>query len=159
MAVGLPDACLTTNAAAVLAASEDGNTPQWDPTNGHCDATYSWLRNRGASPEHLRLTAGIPHAGFLILHLRNYAAWQIRVNGRLVAFGADRAMARLPQREDGLMAVPVPAGQVEIAIDWTTTRNEVIGRWLSALALVLLAGLFWLERRISPRSSRLAQPA
>ena len=48
VAIGLPDACLSTNAATVLAAAaSDGTIPEWDPANGHCDATYSWIRRNG----------------------------------------------------------------------------------------------------------------
>ena len=92
MAIGLPDACLSNNANVVLAKSDDGNTPEWDPANGHCDATYSWLQHYGRiSPEHLRLDAETPHAGYLILHLRDYAAWKVNLNGHDVAFGANAA--------------------------------------------------------------------
>ncbi len=31
VAIGLPDACLTTNPAVVLATADDGNIPEWDP--------------------------------------------------------------------------------------------------------------------------------
>ena len=150
VAFGLPDACLTTAPDTVLAVADDGNVPQWDPANGHCNAIYKWQHpNRRLSHEHLRLSADIPHAGFLILHLRKYAAWQVRVNGRLIAFGADPLLSALPHRDDGLMAVPVSAGHVDLAIDWTTTRDMVIGRWLSALALFALIPLHFLERRSS----------
>jgi hypothetical protein len=148
VAFGLPDACLTTNSATVLAIADDGNVPQWDPANGHCDATYKWQGPDGRfSPEHLRLAADIPHPGFLILRLRTYAAWQVRVNGRLIAFGADPVLPPLPRRHDGLMAVPVTAGHVELAIDWATTRDAILGRWLTGLALILLIALYSAERR------------
>jgi hypothetical protein len=151
LTIGLPDACLSANATTVLAAaSSDGTVPEWDPANGHCDATYSWIHPSGPfHPEHRRLTADTPHAGFLILHLRDYAAWQVRVNGRLLAFGANPIITPLPHRDDGLMAVPVPKGHVELAIDWATTRDAIIGRWLSAISLILLAGLYFAERRPS----------
>lgn len=141
--IGVPDACLLTNATTVLApASDDGTIPEWDPANGHCDATYSWLRDNGSiHSEHRRIIADIPHAGFLILHLREYAAWQVRVNGRLLAFGADPILTPLPHRDDGMMAVPVPQGHVELAIDWATTRDVIIGRWLSLIASIFLAAL------------------
>ena len=151
VAVGLPDACLTTNPDTVLATASDGNIPQWDPANGHCDAIYSW--QAASQPEHLRLSAGIPHAGFLILHLRNYAAWQVRVNGRLLAFGADPILPRLPHRDDGLIAVPVAHGPVQISIDWATTGDEVLGRWLTGLSLLALLGLYAVERRSSKHTS------
>lgn len=148
MAIGIPDACLTTNPEEVLAASDDGNIPEWDPANGHCNATYSWQRHNGRfSAEHLRLSADIPHQGFLILHLRNYATWQIRVNGTLLAFGADPMLPPLPHRPDGLMVVPVAQGHTDLTIDWATTSDEVAGRWLSFLALLGLGGLFLAERR------------
>jgi hypothetical protein len=151
VAVGVPDACLATNATTVLAAaSSDGTVPEWDSANGHCDATYSWMRNKGqVGAEHRRIRAEIPHTGFLILHLREYAAWQVRVNGRLLAFEANPVLTPLPHRDDGMMAVPVPQGHVEVAIDWATTRDVIIGRWLSAIFLILLAALYIAERRAS----------
>lgn len=148
VAFGLPDACLTSNPETVLAVAEDGNVPQWSPANGHCDAIYQW-QGHGSKfiPEHLRLAADIPHAGFLILRLRNYAAWQVRVNGRLIAFGADPILPPLPHRHDGLMALPVTKGHIQLAIVWTTTRDVIIGRCLSGLALIALLGLYLAERR------------
>ena len=154
VAVGLPDACLTTNPAVVLAVSEDGNSPEWEPANSHCDATYSWS---GRNPEHRRLTADLPHAGFLVLRLRNYAAWRVRVDRNLIAFGADPFLAPLPPREDGLMTVPVHAGHNEIAIDWATTPDEITGRWITAVALIFLAALYFVERG-SSTSNRSSQP-
>jgi hypothetical protein len=45
------------------------------------------------------------------------------------------------------MAVPVPQGPVELAVDWTTTADVLAGRWLSVLALLALTGVFLLERK------------
>ena len=151
VAVGLPDACLSPDATAVLAAaSSDGTIPEWDPANGHCDATYSWIHHNGTVPlERRRITADIPQAGFLILRLREYAPWQVRVNGRLLAFGADPVLPPLPHRDDGLMAVPVPQGHVELSVDFAATRDVIIGRWISALSLLLLGVLYFTERRLS----------
>ena len=150
--VGVPDACLVADATTILAASSDGTIPEWDPANGHCDATYSWIRRDGHIPtEHRRIIADTPHAGFLILHLREYAAWQVRVNDRLVAFGVDPALEPLPHRDDGMMAIPVPRGQVEVAIDWGITRDVILGRWLSALSVIFVIALCIVERRSSER--------
>jgi hypothetical protein len=151
MAVGLPDACLTSNPNVVLAKSDDGNITQWDPANGHCDATYSWLRHFGRlSPEHLRIDAETSHAGYLILHLRDYAAWKVNVNGRDVAFGAKAAYPKLPRRDDGLMAVPVPQGAVQLDIDWITTGDVIMGRLLSIMSLGYIIILFLVERKLAP---------
>jgi hypothetical protein len=78
----------------------------------------------------------------MILRLRAYPAWQVRVNGQVVD--------SLPARADGLMAVPVPQGPVNLAVDWTTTGDEIAGRWVSALALALLVSLCFLERKPGP---------
>ncbi len=159
MAIGLPDACLTNDPAVVLAKSDDGNIPQWDPVNGHCDATYSWLRQKGhVSPEHLRLVADTPHAGYLILHLRDYAAWKVEVNGNAVAFGASPGYAALPHRDDGLMSVPVPQGPAQIHVDWITTGDVVMGRLLSLMSLGYLAVLYLIERKLNAAHRVKAEP-
>lgn len=158
MAIGLPDVCLTSNPAVVLAKSEDGNIPAWDPANGHCDATYSWQRQKGhAAPEHLRLAADIPHAGYLILHLRSYAAWKVDVNGLVVALGASPIYATLPHRDDGLLTVPVSQGRVRLDVDWTTTGDTVMGRLLSLMSLGYITVLCLIERKLAARGVK-AEP-
>ncbi len=62
--------------------------------------------------------AVIPHPGYLILRLRSYPAWKVGVNGRPVV--------GMPQREDGLIAVPVQQGPVEVAIDWIATPDVLL---------------------------------
>ena len=68
----------------------------------------------------------------------------VKVNGQPVA--------DLPQRDDGLIAVPVPQGPVDLTVDWTTTADVIAGRWLSALGVLLLTGLCLLERRLCSRA-------
>jgi hypothetical protein len=156
VATGLPAACLTSNPATVLGAlpeSQDGQgqdsqdaddaQPIWNSAQGSCEETLRW---QSSQPEHRRLQALIPRAGFLILRLRAYPAWRITVNGQ--------PLASLPRRDDGLIVVPVPQGPINLAVDWTTTPDVIAGRWLSALAALLLAGLWLLERKLSrPRLS------
>lgn len=137
--MGLPDACLARDPLLVLGAGADGLTPRFK--DGACDTTFASGANRGkALAEHFRISAVMPHAGYLILKLRSYPAWRVTVNGRV----ADS----LPRREDGLMAVPVPQGPVELAVDWTTTSDVIAGRLLSLLALCALTGLYWTERKL-----------
>jgi hypothetical protein len=141
VATGLPDACLVSDPATVLGALPSGpitdeSAPVWKAGQNSCDATLSW---QPGSPEHKRLRAVVRHPGFLILRLRGYPAWRATVNGRVA--GA------LPQRDDGLMVVPVPRGQVDLAVDWADLPVIINGRWLSALAVLLLAGLWFLERK------------
>ena len=142
IATGLPDACLVTDPATTLgvlpkSVEADDAIPAWNVAQGSCDVTLSWQLDQ---PEHRRLAALIPHAGFLILRLRGYPAWRIAVNGRLIA--------SLPRRDDGLIAVPIPQGKFDLAVDWTTTPDVIAGRWLSALAVLLLTALWLLERKL-----------
>ncbi|MGA7245842.1 MAG: hypothetical protein WBX19_21850 [Terracidiphilus sp.] len=159
IAIGLPDACLTTNPAVVLARADDGNIPEWDPANGHCDATYQWIRHKGQlSAEHLRLTADTPHAGYLVLHLRNYAAWKVGVNGEIVALGASPLYASLPRRDDGLMVVPVPQGPVRLDVDWTITGDVIMGRLLSLISFGCITVLCLIERKLAAARRVDAEP-
>jgi hypothetical protein len=142
VATGLPDACLVSDPATVLGVSSsspesDEAEPVWQAGQGSCEAILSW---QPGSPEHKRIRAVVPHLGYLLLRLRSYPAWRVQVNGR--------AVGDLPRREDGLMAVPVAQGSIDLAVDWTTTPDVIVGRWLTALAALLLVGLWLLERKL-----------
>jgi hypothetical protein len=145
VAAGLPFACLVSDPATVLgiASETPDSPPAWEPGQRSCAATFEATQNQA---EHLRLAASTPHAGFLILRLRTYPAWRVRLNGRTIY--------DLPRREDGLMAVPVPQGPVDLAVDWTTTPDVRAGRWLSGLAVLTITALCALERNlVGPRLS------
>jgi hypothetical protein len=157
VATGLPFACLVSDPSVVLGAfptgEEPGAQPAWDAAQGSCLVTYRQAADlqgdahgpsdaRGdTNPEHPRLAALTPNAGFLILRLRRYPAWHVTENGRRIS--------AMPARDDGLMAVPVPQGAVELTFDWTATPDVIAGRWLSAIALALVTALCLLERRFS----------
>ena len=80
------------------------------------------------NPEHREMRATTPHAGYLVLRLVSYPAWQ---------HSRQRpAPAALPKRDDGLIAVPVPQGPVDLTVDWTTSPDVVAGRWLSAFSVL-----------------------
>jgi hypothetical protein len=143
VATGLPDACLVSDPGTELGVLPDGADPDnanpaWNTAQGSCDATMRWQDDR---PEHRLMRGAISHAGFLILRLRSYPAWRIAVNGMPVA--------SLPRRNDGLIAVPVQQGQVDLAVDWTTTPDVIVGRWLSGLTVLLLTGLWFFERMLN----------
>ena len=139
---GLPAACLTASRGTPLGTPSGiiGVAPIWTAYNGSCEAVVSTATGH---PEHLRFTATFAHPGYLVLRLRSYPAWRIRLNGQ--------PAANLPQRADGLIAVPVLQGAVNLTVDWTTTPDAWAGRWLSGLALILVTGLCLLERRLSRR--------
>jgi len=151
-AIGLPGACVVADPATVLGkgTGDPDAPPVWQAAQGSCEETFA------ASPvsaknhaEQFEVRANTGRAGYLILRLHSYPAWRVLVNGRPVADS--------PKRDDGLIAVPVAQGPVEITADWTATPDILLGRWCSALALFLVTGLWLLERRFLRQSqSRLS---
>jgi hypothetical protein len=132
VASGLPDGCLVEDPAQVLGESDTGSAVIWYAEQGSCDDTFTAQR---WDQEHKLLEFDSDHKGFLILRLRRYPAWQIAVNGQ--------SAGTAPAREDGLIVVPIPEGPVRLTVDWQITPDLIIGRWISAIAAVLLLGL-WL---------------
>ena len=143
VATGLPFSCLVSGPATALGkgSGTHDEPPEWDAGQGSCEATFEAAQYAGEPKfEHLRIDAVTPHAGFLVLRLRTFPAWRVTVNGQ----PAESA----PARDDGLMIVPVPQGEVNLAVDWITTPDVVAGRWLTGLAVLLITGLCLLERRL-----------
>ena len=144
LAIGLPGACLVSDPNTLLGkgSGEPDTFPAWEASQGSCDETFDASPMRVKShAEHFEIMASTSHAGYIILRLRRYPAWRILLNGQPVTTA--------PQRDDGLFAVPVPKGRVDLTADWTTTPDVIAGRWLSGLALLMVASLFLLERRLS----------
>jgi len=138
IATALPDACFTADSSTALGIVGPGELiPNWRAGQGSCEATATAQLRQ---PERLRIAMVTPHAGFLILRLLRYPAWRVTINGR--------PASPLPQRDDGLIAVPVPLGPVNVAVDWVTTPDALAGRCLSGLGLLLLAALALVERRL-----------
>lgn len=142
VATSLPDACLVADPRQPLGGGDPNLTLQWTPAQRSCIATYNFAANIG-NTEHRKLSATIPHDGYLVLRLRRYPAWRVRVNGR--------ASGQFNQREDGMIAIAVPAGPIHIAVDWTTTPDVTASRWLSLLGLAALLTVAAIEiKRPSP---------
>ena len=148
VATGLPDACLVSNAKATLGVIDTaGANPDWWVEQHSCAATFARTADSAhAGPEHLEIKAEMPQPGTLILRLRSYPAWRIRVNGQ----PASEAVAR----EDGLIDLAVQQGPVDITADWTTTSDVWVGRWLSiaALFVITLLGLPGWQRQRRERT-------
>jgi len=144
IAKGLPDGCFSAAADTVLgvAATTDA-IPVWRRDQGSCEMVASSALRQ---PEHLRIDLVAPHAGFLILKLLSFPAWRMRVN--------DRTVEPSDARDDGLMAVAVPQGPVQVTADWSTTPDVIAGRTMSAAGLVLLFGIgftVWKRARLRVR--------
>ncbi len=142
IARGLPDACLVSDPSTALGKPDrddpDAN-PIWTPDQPGCLATFGAAHDADAGPENRRFRITTPQPGYLVLRLLRYPAWTVRLNGQLVN--------ALPQRDDGLIVVPVPSGKLDLNLDWTITPDIIAGRWLSRVSVLLLAGLFSLELR------------
>jgi hypothetical protein len=145
VALDLPAACLVADPLTPLGGGDPDLSPQWAPEQGSCLATFPSEPVQDLDDvRHKRFRATASRPGFLVLRLREYPAWLVRVNGNPVA--------KRPVRDDGLMAVPVPAGSVVVTVDWTTTPDVRLGRWISLLALLLVTALgVALRRRPHPK--------
>jgi hypothetical protein len=160
IATGLPDACLVSDPTIVLGKPDpddpDAN-PAWAPDQNTCQATFTQVGGFQTNPEHRSFVATIPHPGYLVLRLLRYPAWVIHLNGQpltaaLTATPTADQLTALPQRADGLIAVPVPSGPIHLTIDWTITPDVLAGRWLCGISALLLAGLWLYElRRVRTR--------
>ena len=93
----------------------------------------------GTAPHHLAVHLDRPEA--LILNLRDYPTWAIAVNGK-------PQKAHL-QRDDGLLAVALPAGDDVVDVRWHTLPDMWAGDALSLLAVLTAAGLWLRSRRIN----------
>lgn len=142
----MPSACLLDSASN--AATQEG-APAWDGEPASCKSSRWRQMSLIADPSAPEASRYMPeqkwfmgiaeHAGYLILRLRYYPAWGVKVNGIPVTATAER--------ERGLMAVPIPAGDVQVSVNWTTTPDVVAGRLVSAVALLLIAGMYLFERK------------
>ncbi len=80
------------------------------------------------APPNLSIHSLIPQT--LILNLRDYPAWRITLN--------QTPISTRQQRDDGLIAIPIPAGTSTIAIRYAHTLDQTIGNTLSGFSLILL---------------------
>ena len=92
----------------------------------------------GIAPRHLQLNLLQPE--ILILNLRDFPAWQVYRNGTLIT--------QHLQRDDGLLAIALPAGASVIDVRWHRTGDQILGDVLSLLALLVLGALLLRSRTI-----------
>jgi hypothetical protein len=138
IAENLPAGCLVDDPNQVLGAVVgDDPQPQWAASQKSCRAALA--EPAVADARHWEARGDLPSPGYLVLRLRRYPAWDLRVNGR--------AVADLGSREDGLMVAAVPAGRVDVTAGWRVTPDVRRGRWISLGALALVGGLGIATRR------------
>jgi 6-pyruvoyl-tetrahydropterin synthase-like protein len=91
--------------------------------------------------EQKSFTAEMSAPDNLALHLFNYPAWRVEVNGRQV-----QAATR---EGTGQMLVPVQAGANRVQITFIRTWDRTAGGWISGLAFSLALVLLWRPTPVS----------
>jgi hypothetical protein len=140
VATGLPDACFVTDPDTTLGVVDTaGANPDWWVEQHTCQAIFPAREEPARSRrQSFHLHGVMPADGYLILRLRSFPAWRVRLNGA-------EAGPTL-QRDDGLIDVAVPKGAIDLTAEWETTTDVVIGRSISVAALVFFVVLWWVKR-------------
>jgi uncharacterized membrane protein len=112
-----------------------GNPGYW--LSDTADAAAPASTSPGPAPRDLELIAPAPT--ILVLNLRDYPSWHVVRNGTAIT-------TRL-HRDDGLIAIPLPAGTSRIQLAFETSRDQQIGYLVSSLSLLLLTLLLVLSDR------------
>lgn len=122
-----------------LTADNDALTP------GH--AAY-WLSdvpdasgpvNPAPAPTPGHFSVATPRPEFLILNLRNYPAWQVLLNGEV--------QPAREQRNDGLIALPIPSGVSSIDLRYRNLPDDPFGYGVSVVSVLALGTALAGERR------------
>jgi hypothetical protein len=108
------------------------NPPYWLAPDPNAKAPAN--TQPGPAPNHVIVNAPAPED--LILNLRDYPAWRVTLNGTPIT---DHL-----QRDDGLVAIPIPAGPSTIDVHYAQSPDQILGDILSLTSLALL--LFFLLR-------------
>jgi len=134
---GLPLVRILNAPDADEADSSIALNPQWKPdlqeTLPAQISTPVW------QSENKTIAITTPTGGYAVLRLVDYPAWRVILNRKPVT--------TRPHRDDGLMVIPIPAGQSLITIRYTATADVKLARAISLLAACILIALFAQSRR------------
>jgi hypothetical protein len=109
-------------------ALRPGSPPYWLASEPTAAAPVGSAAGR--VPMHFSFHAKVP--AFLVLNLRDYPAWHVYLNGN--------EDSERDQRDDGLIAFSVPAGESTVALRYVRGLDDLVGDGLSiATALMLVA--------------------
>lgn len=114
--------------------------PDWQPDSpeSHPDLQPAKIQIQRWQVEHMTATIQSPQPGFAILRLMDYPAWRVHVNGK--SFPP-------PQRDDGLITIPIAAGTSTIDVQYATTPDAWAGRAVSLISIALWLALAAKTRR------------
>ncbi len=91
---------------------------------------HAAIRVSAWTAERKLFTAEMSAPDNLALHLFNYPAWRVEVNGHVVQAGT--------REGTGQMLVPVEAGANRVQLTFVRTWDRRLGGWISLLALILM---------------------
>jgi len=103
---------------------------------GHSEAKVQ-VEKWTAEHRVVRVVASGP--GRVVLHLLDYPAWRVTLNGNRVVLRHGSGTEQ--------MIVAVPAGESELQIDFTRTWDRTAGGWLSVASLAASIALLYVRRR------------
>jgi hypothetical protein len=98
-------------------------------------AAHAAIRVSEWSAERKLFTAEMSAPDELVLHLFNYPAWRVEVNGREVQGNS--------REGTGQMLIPVETGENRVQIIFIRTWDRTVGGWISVLAVILAIWLLW----------------
>jgi len=102
------------------------NPPYWLSPDPNAKAPSN--AEPGPAPTHLTLNSATPQN--IVLNLRDYPAWRITLNGIAITTRIDR--------DDGLIALAIPAGPSTLAITYSQTLDQTLGDIIATISLALL---------------------
>jgi hypothetical protein len=140
---GLPQIRVLKAADAETAPSpntDDQNNPAYTPTPQ--DQIAANIKVEQWLPERKSVTIATQTPGFAVLRLMDYPAWQVLANGTPV-------LTR-PQRDDGLMTIPIPTGINRINIKYAATPDLWWGRGLTVASLLTVLAIAVAGRKRRP---------
>jgi hypothetical protein len=135
---GLPPVRVLKSADDEIAPSTDPDqeTPPYTPNPRTQLAANIQIAQWQTEKKAVTITTQGP--GYAVLRLMDYPAWQVRTNGT--------EAGNRPHRDDGLMAIPIDTGKNRIEIAYKATPDVLLGRSLTAAALLSLIVLLVLCR-------------
>jgi hypothetical protein len=122
------------NPAYWLAADPAAYAPHTIPSRLLADPDFSDplpIDETASAPAPSHLTLDLPAPAFLVLNRRAFPDWRVTRNGQEIP-------AHIP-RDDGLIALALPAGPSAVDIVWRWTPDQKSGLAISAVALVVFA--------------------
>ncbi len=108
---------------------------------GGAAASGAHVTHSHTSTYRKQLTVELQQPALLELRLMNYPAWRVEVNGMRVAAQSEERTGR--------MMIGLPAGHNEVDVQFVRTADRWVGDGMSFVALIFLAGFWYVERQPS----------